>query len=69
MPIGAFALRFNNARLEKLTNRVMCLAGIALVLLFMRRGKMCTRNYKDVKGIDNYFWGCVQLNLFSNIFK
>lgn len=36
MPIGAFALRFNNARLEKLTNRVMCLAGIALVLLFMR---------------------------------
>jgi hypothetical protein len=25
--------------------------------------------YKDVKGIDNYFWGCVQLNLFSNIFK
>mmetsp|Transcript_88931 Transcript_88931/g.108780 ORF Transcript_88931/g.108780 Transcript_88931/m.108780 type:complete len:227 (+) Transcript_88931:58-738(+) len=36
MPIGPFVLRFQNARLEKLTNRVMCLAGIAIVVLFLR---------------------------------
>jgi len=34
--LGPFTLRFHNARMEKLANRVICLAGTAMVLVVLR---------------------------------